>query len=39
MDDLNEYGPPQHAWNIVAPGAAEQQARDRDAGAEVEREI
>ena len=39
MDDLNKHGPPQHAWNIVAPGAAEQQARDRDEGVKVEREI
>ena len=39
MDDLNEHGPPEHVWNMVAPGAAEQQARDRDEGVEVERDI
>ena len=32
IDDLNEHGRPQHAWNMVAPGTAEQQARDQDEG-------
>ena len=27
IDDLTEHGPPQHAWNQVAPGAAEQQTQ------------
>ena len=26
MDDLTEHGPPRHAWDQVAPGAAEEQA-------------
>ena len=39
MDDLHERGPPQHAWDQVAPGAAEQDARDRAEGAEEERTI
>ena len=39
IDDLNEHGPPQHAWNMVAPGTAEQQARDQDEGVQVERDI
>ena len=39
MDDLRERGPPQHAWDQVAPGAAEQDARDRAEGAEEERTI
>ena len=39
IDDLNEHGPPEHAWNMVAPGAAEQQARDQDEGVQVERDI
>ena len=29
---LNEYGPPQHAWDQVAPGTEEQQASDRAEG-------
>ena len=24
LDDLQEYGPPQHAWDLLAPGAQEQ---------------
>ena len=39
MDDLHERGPPQHAWDQVAPGAVEQDARDRAEGAEEERTI
>ena len=27
IDDLTEHGPPQHAWDQVAPGAAEQEAQ------------
>ena len=27
IDDLTGHGPPQHAWDQVAPGAAEQQAQ------------
>ena len=38
MDDLTEHGPPQHAWDMVAPGTAEQQARSQDEGHEVERD-
>lgn len=30
MDNLSEHGPPEHAWNMVAPGTAEQQARDQE---------
>ena len=26
MDQLSDHGPPQHAWDQVAPGATEQQA-------------
>ena len=32
MDDLHEGGPPQHAWDQVAPGATEQDAQDRAEG-------
>ena len=32
MDDLTEHGPPQHAWDQVAPGAAEQQAQGEAEG-------
>ena len=39
MDDLTEHGPPQHAWDQVAPGAAEQQAQDEVEGVEEERHI
>ena len=39
MDDLTEHGPPQHAWDQVAPGAAEQQACDEAEGVEEERHI
>ena len=39
MDDLHERGPPQLAWDQVAPGAAEQDARDRAEGAKEERTI
>ena len=38
-DDLAEHGPPQHAWDLVAPGAAEQQARDQAEGVEVHHDI
>jgi DNA replication protein DnaC len=34
MDDLTKRGPPQHAWDQVAPGASEQQARDQAEGIE-----
>ena len=34
IDDLIEHGPPQHAWDQVAPGAAEQQAQAELEGAE-----
>lgn len=34
MDELMEHGPPQHAWDQVAPGTSEQQARDQDEGTE-----
>ena len=27
IDDLTEHGPPQYAWDQVAPGTAEQQAQ------------
>ena len=39
MDDLSEHGPPQHAWDQVAPGTAEQNARDRAEGVQEERRI
>ena len=39
MDDLTEYGPPQHAWYQVAPGAGENHARDEAEGMEEERHI
>ncbi len=39
MDDLHEHGPPQHAWDQVAPGTAEQDARHRAEGVEEERSI
>ena len=34
MDNLTEHGPPQHAWDQVAPGASEQQARHQAEGIE-----
>ena len=34
MNDLTEHGPPQHAWDQVAPGAAEQQALAEAEGTE-----
>ena len=39
MDELTQHGPPQHAWDQVAPGAAEQQARGEEEGVEEERHI
>ena len=39
IEDLAMYGPPQHAWDQVAPGAAEQQAQDQAEGIEEERSI
>ena len=39
MDDLHEHGPPQHAWDQVAPGAVEQDAQHRTEGVEEERSI
>ena len=39
MDDLHEHGPPEHAWDQVAPGTAEQDARHRAEGVEEERSI
>ena len=34
IDDLTEHGPPQHAWDQVAAGAAEQEAQAEVEGAE-----
>ena len=34
IDDLTEHGPPQHAWDQVAPGAAEQLVHAEAEGAE-----
>ena len=39
MDDLTVHGPPRHAWDQVAPGAAEEQARDEVEGVVEERHI
>ena len=39
IDDLTEHGPPQHAWDQVAPGAAEQQAQAEAEGSEEMRTI
>ena len=39
IDDLTEHGPPQHAWDQVAPGAAEQQAQAEAEGSEELRTI
>ena len=39
IEDLAMYGPPQHAWDQVAPGAAEQQAHGQAEGIEEERSI
>ena len=38
-DDLREHGPPQHAWDLVAPGTVEQHARDEAEGVVEERSI
>lgn len=39
IDDLHEHGPPQHAWDQVAPGAVEQDAQHRTEGVEEEQSI
>ena len=39
INDLTEHGPPQHAWDQVAPGVAEQQAQAEAEGAEEMRRI
>ena len=39
IDDLTEPGPPQHAWDQVAPDAAEQQAQAEAEGADKMRNI
>ena len=39
IDDLTEHGQPQHAWDQVAPGAAEQQAQAEAEGSEELRTI
>lgn len=36
MDILTEHGPPQHAWDQVAPGSSQQQERERAKADEVE---
>ena len=36
---LNEHGPPQHAWDQLAPGTEEQEVHDRAQGVEDERSI
>ena len=32
LDDLDEFGPSEHAWDMLAPGAEEQQAEQRNQG-------
>ena len=32
LDDLDEFGPPEHAWDMLAPGAEEQKAEQRNQG-------
>ena len=39
FDDLTEHGPPEHAWDQVAPGAAELQAQAEAEGGEEMRNI
>lgn len=39
MNTLQEHGPPQHAWDQLAPGTVEQEARDRAEGVEEEQSI
>jgi hypothetical protein len=39
MDDLTERGPPEHAWDQVAPGAAEDNAEGQAGGVQEERSI
>ena len=39
IDDLNEHGPPEHAWNLVALSTTEQQLQDQDEGIILERDI
>ena len=39
MDDFHEFGPPTHAWDQVAPGAAEQHARAQAERVEVQRTL
>ena len=38
-EDLTEHGPPQQAWDQVAPGAAEQQEQSEAEGSEEMRTI
>ena len=39
INDLIEHGPPQHAWDQVTPGTAEQQGQAEAEGAEELRNI
>ena len=39
IDDLTEHGPPQHAWDQVAPGAPEQRTQAEAEGALETRNI
>ncbi|KAK4317103.1 hypothetical protein Pmani_011785 [Petrolisthes manimaculis] len=39
MDDLDEFGPPEHAWDALAPGAQEQDAEQRAEGVHEERDL
>ena len=39
VGQLNEHGPPQHAWDQVAPGTEEQQVSDRAEGVVEETSI
>ena len=39
LDELSQYGPPQHAWDLIAPRTEEDQISDRALGYEVQRTI
>ena len=39
FEDLDRLGPPEHAWDAVAPGAEHEQAQQEDEGIVEERRM
>ena len=39
LNDLQEYGPPEHAWDLLAPGAQQQQADQEAEGIQHNRHM